>query len=68
MEKTQEISLAEKVYILKRANPNITSQTACTLLGVTQKELDESRIKERGKVCDAFDIGSGIFEDIFSKK
>jgi len=68
MKNTQEISLAEKVFALREANPNITSQTARTLLGVTQKELDESRVKEREKICDAFDIGSGMFGDIFGKK
>ena len=64
MENTEEISLAEKVYILKRANPNITSQTACILLGVTQKELDESRVKEGRTSGDAFEV----FGDIFGKK
>lgn len=40
----EQITYAQKVYALQKANPKMTDQTACLLLGITIEKLQEERV------------------------
>ncbi len=54
-----EISISKKVKALRTANPKMTDEVACVLLGVTQEQLRNDRRKEA-------DAAGKFFSDMFA--
>jgi hypothetical protein len=43
---SHKLTYSEKVEMLKRENPKLTDDDACTLLGITMQQLKQDRNKE----------------------
>lgn len=61
MEQTKELTYAQKVYALQKANPKLTDSECCILLGISMEKLIESRKKQKDFYGNIFGDFSSLF-------